>query len=386
MRTLLIPRTGWPRGLLLMLPMLALAWNVGAATAVVKEPIRLGMVNAQSGPAAALGQGMLAGARAVFDEINARGGVHGRKISLRVADDGYEPEQTVTETLKLVQDDDVLALFGYVGTPTTNAVLPLLGELGVPLVGVFSGAASLRVPVTPQLFNVRASYDDEAVALVAHLVAHGAKKVAVVYQNDGFGMAVLSAVDKALRRHGMQLHATASFQRNTVAIRMALATMLEQQPDTIVLAGPYVPVAAFAKQARALGMQARLATVSFVGTESLMARLDPAGPSVLVSQVVPFVRDSSHPITRDCGELLQRYAGEALSYVSFEGCISARTLVAALERAGPLPTRSKLMRSLEAIKDLDLGGFRVSFSAADHQGNDQVFLTQIVGGRILEVR
>ena len=365
---------------------LALSLGLGAppAQAAEREPIRLGMVNAQTGPASALGQGMLAGAQAVFNDVNQRGGVHGRKIVLRVADDAYEPEQTLDLTLRMVQDEKVLALFGYVGTPTTNAVLPLLAEMQVPLVGVFSGAASLRRPVTRQLFNVRASYDEEAEALVAHLVGAGARQVAVVYQNDGFGMAVLAAVQQALHRAALPLHASASFQRNTVAIQMALATMQELAPDTIVFAGPYVPVAAFIEQARALGLKSRFATVSFVGTESLLARL--GQHEVLISQVMPFLQDSRNGITRDCRELLLRHAGEPLSYVNFEGCVNAKTMVAALEQAGPHLTRETLVASLEAMRAFDLGGYRLNFSANNHQANNSVFLTQLRDGKINEVR
>ena len=79
-----------------------------AADGVEPGLVRLGMVNAQTGPASALGQGMLAGAQAVFNEVNARGGVHGRKIVLRVADDAYEPEQTLVQTMAMVQEHQVL--------------------------------------------------------------------------------------------------------------------------------------------------------------------------------------------------------------------------------------------------------------------------------------
>jgi branched-chain amino acid transport system substrate-binding protein len=368
----------------------SLGWSdtahAGDANGVDADSIRLGMVNAQSGPASALGQGMLAGAQAVFKDVNARGGVHGRKIVLRVADDGYEPEQTVEQTLRMVQHEKVFALFGFVGTPTVNAVLPLLGELEVPLVGVFSGANSLRKPVTRQLFNVRASYDDEAEALIAHLIDADVRKVAVVYQNDGFGIAVLSAVDKALKRGGLRLHASASFQRNTVAIRMALGTMLEQQPEAIVLAGPYVPVAAFIQQARAMGLKSRFATVSFVGTESLLARLGDEGQGTLISQVVPLPMDTDLAIAEECRALLKLHAGDALGFVSFEGCISARLLVAALQRAGPQLTRSALISSLETLGPIDLGGLRLHLSAQDHQASNTVFLTEVVDGRIKKLR
>lgn len=347
--------------------------------------IRIGMVNAQTGPAAALGQGMLAGANAVFQQVNAKGGVHGHKIRLLVGDDAYEPEQTVDETLNLLQDEKVLALLGYVGTPTVNAVLPLISELDVPLIGVFSGALSLRQPLIRQVFNVRASYRDETEALVAKLMDKGARKIAVVYQNDGFGLAVLSGIDSALLKRGAVVQSTGNFQRNTVAIRMALGTMLEQEPDAVVLAGPYVPVAAFIKQARAKGLKSQFATVSFVGAESLLALLEGAGEGMLISQVVPPPGDAAISIASECRAALKRQSDQPMTFVSFEGCISAKLLVLALEKAGPQPTRQALVASLEAMHAVDLGGLEISFSSEDHQASDTVYLTEIIGGKIVKL-
>ena len=90
------------------------------------DEIKLGMVNVQSGPASGLGRGMRSGAEAVFKQVNAQGGIHGRKINLLVGDDGYEPGRTVDETLKMIDGQKVFALFGFVGTPTANAALPIV--------------------------------------------------------------------------------------------------------------------------------------------------------------------------------------------------------------------------------------------------------------------
>ena len=144
--------------------------HAAAVDGITDSDIRIGMVNVQTGPAAALGKGMLEGAQAVFKEITARGGVHGRKINLVVADDGYEPDKAIDETLKMIEQHKVFSLFGYVGTPTANAVLPIVKEMDVPLVGAFTGTMALRQPVTKQAFNVRASYDDESEMLVAHSI------------------------------------------------------------------------------------------------------------------------------------------------------------------------------------------------------------------------
>jgi ABC-type branched-subunit amino acid transport system substrate-binding protein len=365
----------------------ALAASVSfAADGVSDAEIRIGMVNVQTGPASGLGRGMRSGAEAVFKAVNAKGGVHGRKINLLVSDDGYEPNRAVDETLKMIDEQKVFSLFGYVGTPTANAVLPIVKEMDVPLVGAFTGAMSLRQPVTRQVFNVRASYDDEAEALVAHFVAQGAKSVAVFYQDDGFGLAVLSGTEKALKKRNSQVAARGTFQRNTVAIRTGLAAMLEAKPDAVVMVGPYTPLAVFIKEARAADLKSQLATVSFVGTDNLVGEVGKDGDGVVISQVVPFPQDNDLPIQRECREALAANGGEALGFVNFEGCITARVMVAALERTGAVPERAALVAAMSAMSAMDLGGLTVNFSADNHQASNQVFLTQIRDGKIAKLK
>ena len=365
----------------------ALATSLSFAVDGVSDAeIRIGMVNVQTGPASGLGRGMRSGAEAVFKAVNAKGGVHGRKISLVVSDDGYEPNRAVDETLKMIEEQKVFSLFGYVGTPTANAVLPIVKEMDVPLVGAFTGAMSLRQPVTRQVFNVRASYDDEAEALVAHFVAQGAKSVAVFYQDDGFGQAVLSGTEKALKKRTAQVAARGTFQRNTVAVRTGLAALLEAKPDAVVMVGPYAPLAVFIKEARAAGLKSQLATVSFVGTDNLVTEVGKDGDGVVISQVVPFPQDNDLPIQRECREAVSANGGEALGFVNFEGCITARVMVAALERTGAVPERAALLAAMSAMSAVDLGGLTVSFSADNHQASNQVFLTQIRDGKIAKLK
>jgi len=361
------------------------AFSAHAEEGVTDTEIRIGMVNAQSGPASGLGKGMRAGAEAVIQAVNAKGGVHGRKITLLVGDDGYEPERAVDETLKMIEQQKVFSLFGYVGTPTGNAVLPIVKELDVPLVGLFTGAMSLRQPVTRQVFNVRASYDDEAEALVAHFLSRGAKSVAVFYQDDGFGQAVLSGTDKALKRRGMAIAARGTFARNTLAVKTGLAAMLEAKPDAVVMVGPYAPLAAFIKEARSAGLKSQLATVSFVGTDNLVAQVGKDGDGVLISQVVPFPQDDDLAVTRACRVALKDAGGEALGFVNFEGCVTARVLVAALDRAGKDLTRKSLVEALEGMQKVELDGFAVQFSADNHQASNKVFMTQIRDGKVTKM-
>ena len=176
------------RLLLFVFVILLAATNLYAEVGVSETEITLGMVNAQKGPAEGLGKGMFAGAMSVFNDVNAQGGINGRKIRLIVADDGYEPDRTIDETIKMIETNKVFALFGYVGTPTANAAIPIVKETRVPLVGLFTGAMTLREPVTSEIINIRASYDDETEALVDYFTKNdNSKTFGVFYQDDGFG-------------------------------------------------------------------------------------------------------------------------------------------------------------------------------------------------------
>lgn len=359
-----------------------------AESGITDNGILLGMVNAQSGAASGLGKGMHTGAEVVFKEINDRGGIHGRKINLIVADDAYEPDRTIDATLKMIEEQKVFALFGYVGTPTSNAVLPIVKETKTPLIGLFTGAMTLRKPVIPEVINIRASYADESEALVDYFIKNkNAKRFAVFYQDDGFGLAVLSGTESALKRRGMAVVAKGTFQRNTTAVQTGLAAIIGSKPDVVIMVGTYTSLSSFIKAAKAESLNASLATVSFVGTDNLVSMVGNDGNGVVISQVVPFPDDHSLPIANACAALLEKYApSEKLGFVNFEGCITAKAMVIGLEKTGPALTRANLIKTFETITGLDIGGVHLTFGPEDHQASDAVFLTQIVGGKIAQIK
>ena len=244
------------------------ALAVGGAKAedgVSDDEIRLGMVNAQSGPAAGLGKGMHAGAQAYFARINAEGGVHGRKISLLLRDDGYEPARTAEQTRQLIASGAVFALFGYVGTPTSRAAMPIALQAEVPYLFPFTGAEVLRRPVHDWVFNVRASYFDETEALVERMTGDlGLSKVALLMQDDSFGETVKSGLAGALHRRELKIHGEARLQRNSLDVATAVAELKRSQPEAIFFVGTYRQLAAAIRQARVAGLEASFFTVSFV--------------------------------------------------------------------------------------------------------------------------
>jgi branched-chain amino acid transport system substrate-binding protein len=260
--------------------------------------------------------------------------------------------------------------------------MPIVQEMKVPLIGAFTGAMLLQDPVQRYVFNIRASYDDETEALVQYLTKAAAKKIAVFYQNDSFEQAGLSGLDKALTKRKMAVAAKGSFERNTMAVKTGLAAVMAAEPDAVVMVGPYKPTAEFVRQARAAGVKGELATISFVGTENLIADLGRDSEGVLISQVVPAPSDASQRLTREYQAALKKTAPtEAPSYVSFEGYVNRRVLLAALEKAGADPSREKLVEALNSTRSLDLDGIKLSFSVQNHQASSAVFLTRVKGGK-----
>lgn len=366
--------------------LIAFALIVTAPSALAEHGVKpdrivIGQCAALSGPASGLGTETRIGLKAAFDEANAKGGVHGRQIVLESSDDGYEPEKCVDCTAKLL-DGDVFALAGYVGTPTAKVAVPMVKEMKVPLIGLFTGAMLLREPVERYVINIRASYDDETEALAGHLFGKGLKKIAVLYQNDSFGQSGLSGVEKALLKRQAQLAAKGSFERNTIAVKSGLATVMAGEPDAVIVVAPYQPAAQFVREARAAGLKAVIATISFVGTENLIAELGAQSDGLIISQVVPPPSSADSPLAAQYLAALKQSAPQsAPTYVSFEGYLNGRVLAAALEKAGVDLTREKLIDAIESIDNMDFGGVKISFSPKNHQGSNAVFLTRVTGGK-----
>lgn len=340
--------------------------------------IVIGQSAATSGPASELGTEMRAGALAYFNAVNARGGVNGRRIELRTLDDGYEPDRAAANTRRFVERDEVFALFGYVGTPTTIAAMPVFTRAGVPLVGPFTGAEAFRKPFNRMIFNVRASYYAETDKLVELLATLKLDRIAVFYQNDSYGKAGLEGVERATAARGMKIAATATVERNTTDVKDAVAALAKIDPQAVVMISAYKSCAAFIKAMKAAGKHPQFLNVSFVGSRALAGELGPEGRGVGISQVVPFPWNVGTPVVRDYQRALAAETGkENYSFTSLEGYIAAKVLVEGLRRAGRDLTRERLVAALETLVDYDAGGFLVNYSPTDHGGSRYVELTAI---------
>ena len=346
------------------------------ATAAPSSPIVLGQSAAFSGPSAELGQQYHAGARLYFDKLNANGGINGRPVELRKLDDGYEPERCAANTRQFIADG-VFALFGFVGTPTSAAALPLATEAGLPLFAPLTGATSLREPYNRFVVHLRASYDDETAAIVRQTAALGVQRLAVVHQNDGYGQAGLAGIERALAAQQKAPVAVAKLERNSTDVSAALAAVLPQSPEAIVLVGTYKACAVFIRLARKAKFAGTFYNVSFVGTQALLDELGAMAAGVSVTQVMPYPYSPTTPLAAEYLALLKTDAGRGLvpNYTGMEGYVAARVFAEAARRAGKDLTPEGLLGAVQGMNQVNMGGFNLSFGPRKNTGSQFVEMT-----------
>jgi ABC-type branched-subunit amino acid transport system substrate-binding protein len=345
---------------------------------ITSNTVIVGQSAALTGPAKELGLDMRMGVQTYFDQVNKSGGVHGRKLVLKSLDDGYEATRAAANTKTLINQDGAFALLGYVGTPTSEASKPIFTEARVPFVGAFTGAELLRAPFNRYIFNVRASYYDETEAIVNLLANLGMTRIAVFYQNDSYGKAGLTGVERAMTKRNMKIAATGTVERNTTEVSVAVKEISKVDPQAVVMISAYKSVAAFVTAMKKMNSNPQFMNVSFVGSKALATELGETGRGVGISQVVPFPWNLSAPVVKEYQRNFVAHAGnDNYNFSSLEGYIAAKVFVEGLRRAGPQPTREGLVAALETLRDFDVGGFNVTYTPTDHNGSKFVELTVI---------
>jgi branched-chain amino acid transport system substrate-binding protein len=381
-----------------------------SAPGVTPNEIRIGMSAAFRGTQAGLGTEFYRGAQAYYDEVNARGGVHGRAITVVALDDNYEPNPCIKNTIQLLDKEQVFTLSNYVGTPTLTRALPVIkryAEQGVVLVGNFTGAQPQReMPYVDQVFNIRASYRQEMMALVDRFWALGARSFGVFYQIDAYGRSGTDGVARGLAARGARIAAEATYPRQakfTDDMTPAVHELQKAGVDVVLCTGAYQGCGAFVRAARDAGFLVPISNVSFVGSDAMLSLLVKHGNTngrnytraLINSQVVPSYDDLALPGVAEYRALMDRhkpavppalrdpnYAVQRVSFISLEGFVNAKVVVEALRRAGPQPTRATFRQALESLRYFDLGiGAMLTFGPERHQGLDSVYFTRVEGER-----
>ncbi|NKE70805.1 ABC transporter substrate-binding protein [Candidatus Manganitrophus noduliformans] len=353
-----------------------------AEDGVTEKEILLGMSNAQTGPVYELGIAMKEGATVYFNKVNAAGGIQGRKIKLIVYDDRYEFPKVIANTRKFIEEDKVFALFGYIGSGISAAIVPTITRARVPYLFPLTGAEVIRNPVNKYIFNLRASYADEAEVLVDRATRDlKLTKIGVFAQDDAMGEAGRAGLIRALRKRNLPLVGDGKYERNTEDVEAALETLVKANPEAVMLACPYTPCAAFLKKARARGFSPLFLHLG-VGTTALIHEAGKAADGLIVTQIVPNPSDSALPIVKEFVSDMKA-AGFTPDLVSLESYLGAKVLVEALKKTSTL-TREALISTLEKFS-MEAGGLEISFTPTDHQGLHQVFLTKIENGKVVTI-
>jgi len=349
--------------------------------------IQVGTSVPLSGHASYLGLGIVTGMNAYFKHVNNQGGIHGRKIKLTAYDDDYNPPLMISNVRRLIDKDRVFALIGLVGTPTTLTIVEQCEKQKIPLLFPFTGAIELRQPVKNYVLNLRPSYWDEGAATVDYFIKKGKRRFAVFYQNDAYGLNGRNGVERRLIKYDLSLAAEASYIRGESDVVNQVLKIRNSNPDVVVMIGTADACSSFILEACRQGMKDVLfSNVSFVGSHELAKRLPDCKATVFVTQVFPFISDTSLPAVSEYRQLmLTFFPATELDQVSFEGFLDAKLFVEALIRNGADdPDREKLVRIIEDMHEFDIGiGEEVNFSRTDHQGFDKVYFTKIEDGKII---
>src|SRR4051812_33744159 len=357
---------------------------------VSDKEIRFGIVVPFSGPAKELGRQMKIGIESAFNLANDVGGVNGRQLKLFSADDGYEPSRTGEAMRQLWDDHQIFGIVGNVGTPTAAVALPFALDHKMLFFGSFTGANLLRqIPPDHYVFNYRASYSEETEAAVRYLVrVRGLQpnEIAVFAQQDAYGDAGYEGVAKAVRslRSGdTQPIIRLNYKRNTVDVTDAVAQVPSRKSwiKAVVMVATYRAAANFIEKTRDRYPKMIYTNVSFVGSTALSEELVLQGErfadGVIITQVVPAVNGYSRAVLDYKKALAKYFPGETPDYVSLEGYIAAKIVIEGLKRVGPELNTDKLVDSLEAIRNFDLGlGTILNVGPSEHQASQRVWATK----------
>ena len=340
--------------------------------------ILIGQSAPLSGANKDLGVDIRDGALAYFRKVNEAGGVNGRKIEMETLDDANVVQRAGENTLRLIEEKDVFALFGYASATLSRPALPHVEKFKVPFLSPFTGADPMRV-YNRYVYNMRASYADELEKIVDHFAPLSVKRFSIVYYDDVVGKENFAAVERALKKRSLAPVSVGVFKdRAKPEIDAGMKSVLAGNPEVVIFTTLYKATADSIKVARKMGSNAFMATNSFPGANQLAKELGKEGAGVIVATVVPPYARLSLPVVNEYRAAMEKYMGRKdFSFTSIEGFIAAKATVEALRRAGPKLTREGFMQALDSMGSYDTGGYVVGFGPKDHNGSSFVELTII---------
>ncbi|MCK9258892.1 MAG: ABC transporter substrate-binding protein [Azoarcus sp.] len=350
-----------------------------AQQGVSNESITLGQSGALTGPLAELSKEYLSGAMLHFNQLNAHGGVNGRKIELITEDDAYNPDRAAENVHKLIEKDHVLALFACFGTGPSLKAIPVATAAKVPFFAPYTGADAVRTPSNPLVFHLRASYSQEIEKMVDHLANIGVKSIAVVHHSDPFGQAGLDAATAALTRHGLPAPIVAPIASDGSNAAETVSKVVAGNTAAVILVTAGNSSPAFMRALLKTDYRPMLFGLSVISSRQLIRELGEKARGMVIAQVMPSPFRIDYPMVREYRQAADK-AGQSYSYAALEGYLAARSFSEGLRRAGRELNRERLISALESLGDWDAGGLHLAFSPRNRSGLNFVDLTVIGRG------
>lgn len=377
-----IRKCAWACSLLMVCSLAAPA--TAQAPGVSDSQIKIGSCTVLDGPNRQYGIQIVLGATIYFDYINDHGGVNGRKLSLSSFDDGYDTEKT-SACFASLKREKVFSGGFFFGSALAAKYLPMAAAEHMPIVGLYTGAPFIYEPVKHEIFNLRASYNDETRELVDNLWRSGARRIGVIYQDDAFGKTVLDSARLALAKHNAVPVATGSYTRNTLDVGPAIESVHAAKPEVVLLDSTYAAAAEIVKRAHGQGWRPLFVSGSYIGTDSFITAAGKEAEGVISMQIVPSYDSTDLPTVKLYRECLEKYMSSSPpSPTSLEAFVNAMVIVEGLKRAGKDPTREKFIEAIESMNGFDIGldpAARLEFSAHRHKGLGRVYPTVVRGGK-----
>jgi branched-chain amino acid transport system substrate-binding protein len=356
--------------------------QANAEEGVTDTRILFGSSAPLTGDSAARGKEFIRGADLYLNKLNQSGGIFGRKIEMKIMDDGYDPKRTFENTSAMLTKDKVFALFLYFGTQGPIAVKNLVDQKEVPLLFPTSASTALRTPVIKNIFTLKSSALDEANTFVKYLVEKkGIKDIGLFYQNDIMGSSGMDALQRGLEKFNLKRHGEGSYVRGTTDVDAAIDALISSNPKAVILSSMANASAAFIKKAIARNFKPIFMIYSSASEPLLYEELAHVDAEIYVAQALPFVTSTPSMILSE----YKAVDGEKANNVGFEGFLNSACLADALKIAGKDLTREKLRSALEHMKDFDLGGIKINLSATNHQGMVNASFFQYKNGKKLPV-
>lgn len=360
---------------------------IAAEQGITETTIRVGQVSDLSGATASWGVPTTNGTRMRFDEVNAAGGIHGRKLELYVEDGQYQVPVSVKAANKLLNRDKVFVMLGNIGTPTNNAIMPRQLRMGVANLFPVTAAVSMYEPLHPMKFAYYVSYRDQARGGVGHLAAEtGAKKICLQTQATDYGHEVELGYLQAAEEYGLE-SVYVGRHKVTETDFVGAVTRIKNSGCEILYSGTIIAdtIALYTAARNAgwngpiLGNMVVLHPLIAEAADGRMDGLFSAGPLVMPD----LTEDSAAgQWRRDWHARYEQRFGEVANVQAQAAYVTAGLMINAMQKAGPDITTEKMLAELEKVKNYPdpFGGPTLSFGVDKHQGSDSITLSQIVGG------